>query len=135
MEAEKTYIALLRGINVGGHRKLKMADLRTIISDMGFENVQTYIQSGNVVFEASEIDTDELSRKIKLQVETTFGYEVPVIIRTAAVLKSILANMPSRKKRDGNDTLRSCPVNPKKNNRKNWRRNQIASNSFTSGTG
>lgn len=93
-----TYIALLRGINVGGHRKLKMADLRAMFSNMGFENVQTYIQSGNVVFEASENDTDDLAKRIKRQIEETFGYDVPVIICTASDLKNILANIPFKKK-------------------------------------
>lgn len=93
------YIALLRGINVGGHRKLKMADLRVMLSDMGLENVQTYIQSGNVVFEAPENDTDDLSQRIKRQIEKTFGYEVPVIICTVSNLKSILANIPFKKKK------------------------------------
>lgn len=51
-----TYIALLRGINVGGHRSLKMEDLRELFSSMGFDNVTTYIQSGNVIFDASSKD-------------------------------------------------------------------------------
>lgn len=93
-----TYIALLRGINVGGHRKIKMVDLRAMFSDTGFENVQTYIQSGNVVFDASKNDDAELSTRIKQQIEETFGYDVPVIICTASDLKSILANMPFEKK-------------------------------------
>ena len=50
----KRYIALLRGINVGGHKKLKMTDLKLLFEDLGFENVTTYIQSGNVVFSAKE---------------------------------------------------------------------------------
>ena len=50
----KTFIALLRGINVGGHKKVPMAELRELLTKIGLENVQTYIQSGNVVFQSSQ---------------------------------------------------------------------------------
>lgn len=93
-----TYIALLRGINVGGHRKMKMEDLRTMFSSMEFENVSTYIQSGNIVFETATTDIDSLETSIQKQIEAQFGYEVPVIIRTHTALKKMLHNMPFEKK-------------------------------------
>ena len=60
-----TYIALLRGINVGGHKKILMADLRNLLEKLNFKNVQTYIQSGNVVFQSSDVSTAFLETIIK----------------------------------------------------------------------
>jgi len=90
----KTYIALLRGINVGGHRPLKMEKLRQMFTMMGFENVSTHIQSGNVVFDAFPEDQQELANQIKYQIDATFGYDVPVIIRTTDDLKRIFTEFP-----------------------------------------
>ena len=59
------YIALLRGINVGGHRKVPMAELRQLMSDLGFDHVKTYIQSGNIIFNADTEDTVQLAEKIQ----------------------------------------------------------------------
>lgn len=98
-----TYIALLRGINVGGHRSLKMEDLRELFSSMGFDNVTTYIQSGNVIFDASSKDETVLARRIKAQIEDTFGYDVPVIIYSAKRLQKILDEVPFEKRRAGSD--------------------------------
>ncbi|MCW9705579.1 DUF1697 domain-containing protein [Fodinibius salsisoli] len=91
------YIALLRGINVGGHRKVKMKALRALFGSMGFKNVATYIQSGNVVFDAPKTEVNRLSNTIKQQIEDQFGYDVPVIVRTAANLEKVLKNMPFEK--------------------------------------
>ena len=88
------HIALLRGINVGGHRKIKMDDLKQMFRSMGFKNVATYIQSGNVVFDAPQGQPDELSRSIQQQIEETFGHDVPVIIRSPADLKAIMKTFP-----------------------------------------
>lgn len=93
-----TYIALLRGINVGGYRPLKMEELREMFSGLGFDNVSTYIQSGNVIFEAPEQDEDQLANKIQDQIEATFGYKVPVIIYLSADLKEILEQFPFKEK-------------------------------------
>ena len=88
----KTYIALLRGINVGGHKKLKMADLKLMMEDMGFQNVSTYIQSGNVVF--SSEDADGLEGLISKEIEGRFGWEVPVMVKTADAIAQILKDCP-----------------------------------------
>ncbi len=88
----KTHIALLRGINVGGHKKLKMADLKLLFEDLGFQNVTTYIQSGNVVFSAKE--TDGLAERISKEIEKKFGWEVPVLVKTAAAVAKFLADCP-----------------------------------------
>ena len=90
----QTYAAFLRGINVGGHRKIKMADLRTAFVDLGFENVKTVLASGNVRFEATESDADALCQLIEQQLAQTFGYPIGVIVRTLAELQSLLAAPP-----------------------------------------
>lgn len=92
------YIALLRGINVGGYRKIRMEDLREMFTAMGFEKVKTYIQSGNVVFVASGKDRAELSHEVKNQIKDTFGHEVPVIIRTPPEMEKALVQFPFEEK-------------------------------------
>lgn len=96
----KTYIALLRGINVSGHRKIKMVDLRSMFNKMGFEAVHTYIQSGNVVFKSPETNTDALERHIKEEIALTFGFDVPVLIKERAGLFDILQESPFKKEED-----------------------------------
>jgi uncharacterized protein (DUF1697 family) len=87
------YIALLRGINVGGNNMIKMADLKRTLESIGLGRVQTYIQSGNVLFESIEDET-QLRKKIESQIESVFGLTIPVIIRTAAELEWIVNNCP-----------------------------------------
>jgi uncharacterized protein (DUF1697 family) len=77
-----THVALLRGINVGGHNKLPMAELRALCEGLGWSDVRTYIQSGNVVFEAKRPDPEALARAIR----ESYGFEVPVILRTGPEL-------------------------------------------------
>lgn len=77
----KTYIVLLKGINVGGHKKVPMADLRDLLSKSGFENVQTYIQSGNVILESSE-NANSIENKIQKAILAQFGFEVLVMAKT-----------------------------------------------------
>ncbi|WGF92965.1 DUF1697 domain-containing protein [Aequorivita marisscotiae] len=88
----KTHIALLRGINVGGHKKLKMADLKLLFEGLGFENVVTYIQSGNVIFSAA--GERSLSEKISNEITNKFGWEVPVLVKTGEAIAEILADCP-----------------------------------------
>jgi len=88
----KTYIALLRGINVGGNKKLKMADLKLLFEGLGFENVTTYIQSGNVVFTAKE--RDGLAEQISKEIEKQFGWKVPVLVKTGDAIEQILQDCP-----------------------------------------
>jgi uncharacterized protein (DUF1697 family) len=87
------YIALLRGINVGGHKIIKMADLRQLLETMGLAKVQTYIQSGNILFE-SEMGSEQLSQQIEEQIRSTFNFAVPVILRTSTELYQIIDNCP-----------------------------------------
>ena len=87
-------IALLRGINVGGHQKIKMDDLKGMLESLGFEKIDTYIQSGNVVFDATIDDRDHLRTVIKEQIESEFGFHVPVLIRTPRELETALNDFP-----------------------------------------
>lgn len=94
----KKYIALLRGINVGGHRKIMMDDLKEMFHDLGFKNVTTYIQSGNVIFHASESERNALSHVIKQKIVDRFGHDVPVIIRIPTELERTLKEFPFKEK-------------------------------------
>jgi len=88
------YISLLRGINVGGHKKIKMDQLKTCYKSLGFKNVITYIQSGNVIFEVDESDPNKLVNLIENKIEKTFGFSVTVLIRTKSEFQKILENNP-----------------------------------------
>jgi uncharacterized protein (DUF1697 family) len=85
-----TYIAFLRGINVSGHKIIKMADLAKMFTDMKFKNVKTYIASGNVLFESNEKDISKLEAKIEKEILNTFGFEVVIFIRTRDELEKIV---------------------------------------------
>lgn len=90
------YIALLRGINVGGKNKIKMADLREKLAEAGLDHVRTYIQSGNVLFQSDEPEYI-LNDLIEKKIEKGFGFSVSVILRTADELKAIIRNCPFSK--------------------------------------
>ncbi len=87
------YVALLRGINVGGHR-VTMADLRTCFTDLGFVDVRSYIQTGNVFFRSPEIDRDALRRRIEGHLEQALGWQAPTCLRTVEELEAVLALDP-----------------------------------------
>nr|WP_036717090.1 DUF1697 domain-containing protein [Paenibacillus sp. JCM 10914] len=88
-----TYIALLRGINVGGHHKIKMADLRALFNSLGYDHVQSYIQSGNVLFQSWE-KKESLHEQIEEAILNEFGFSVPVILRTAGEIEEIVSSCP-----------------------------------------
>jgi len=76
------YVALLRGINVGGKRKILMAELKKVLLSKGFTDVETYIQSGNVVFNSKEVTPVILENEISDLIKQSFGHDVPVVVRT-----------------------------------------------------
>ncbi|KEO81838.1 DUF1697 domain-containing protein [Tumebacillus flagellatus] len=88
------YAALLRGINVGGNNKIKMADLRKLLEETGLRRVQTYIQSGNVVFEADESTPESLERQIEEGIRQAFGMSISVLVRTGEEFKRIVEESP-----------------------------------------
>ncbi|MBV7506227.1 DUF1697 domain-containing protein [Bacillus sp. sid0103] len=87
------YIALLRGINVGKNNRIKMADLKDLLETMGLEKVKTYIQSGNVLFESKD-EAPQLSKRLEAEISKTFGFPVPVILRTAGEYEQIIRDCP-----------------------------------------
>ena len=89
-----TYISILRGINVGGHKKIKMDALRQLYSSLGYEGVQSYIQSGNVIFNTNNTDTTALASTLSAKIHETFGFEVPVLVLKAQELKNAIDNNP-----------------------------------------
>lgn len=85
---------MLRGINVSGQKKIKMDELRKLYESLGFELVQTYIQSGNVIFKTSLKDTSEIVNKIGEKIKQVFGYPVTIVLRTSDELESIVKRNP-----------------------------------------
>jgi uncharacterized protein (DUF1697 family) len=97
-----TYISVLRGINVGGHRRILMSDLIKLYEELSLKNISTYIQSGNVVFSANEeISTRELSKIIEHKIAERFGFDVPVIVRTFEQLQQIIRMNPFLERKMG----------------------------------
>jgi Uncharacterized protein conserved in bacteria len=94
----KTFIALLRGINVGGKNVIKMDALRKSFESIGLSDVKTYIQSGNVLFHSDD-DEDCLKKKIESQIEKEFGLSLTVVLRTAEEIEQIVGNCPFSKEK------------------------------------
>ncbi|MDB5165790.1 MAG: hypothetical protein JWM00_680 [Candidatus Saccharibacteria bacterium] len=88
------YVALLRGINVGGKAPIKMADLKSCFETHGFENVRTYINSGNVMFETTKTDTIKLAKNIERCIETSFSLPVRVVVIDESHYRNIVKNVP-----------------------------------------
>ncbi|MGH3312100.1 MAG: DUF1697 domain-containing protein [Streptomyces sp.] len=86
-----TYAALLRGINVGGHKKVPMAELRQLMTDLGWTGVRTYVQSGNAVFSTDEAG---VGARLEEAIAGHFGFEVRCVVRTAQELRAIAAACP-----------------------------------------
>src|SRR5512137_1495419 len=91
------FIALLRGINVGGQKRIGMADLVQLCTSLGFDNVRTYLQSGNVLFESPDRDPGRLSSMISENISQKFGFSVNVILRTSDELRRIILANPVEK--------------------------------------
>ncbi len=89
-----TYIALLRGINVGGNHQLPMAKLRDLVADAGGDEVQTYIQSGNVVFTHTARSAAKLTAQLEQIISDGAGFDVPVMVRTAGELAAVIEHNP-----------------------------------------
>ncbi|CRK82367.1 DUF1697 domain-containing protein [Neobacillus massiliamazoniensis] len=89
------YIALLRGINVGGHHKIKMAELKSLLESMGLQKVKTYIQSGNVLFESEET-AESLTLRLEEAIKEKFGFPVPVVLRSSEEYEKVITDCPYR---------------------------------------
>lgn len=93
-EVKETFVGLLRGINVGGHHKVPMAELKTTLQNNGFGNVQTLLNSGNIIFDAYGETPANLQKTISELLETTFGFPIPTIIRSSKMIRHLLDTDP-----------------------------------------
>jgi uncharacterized protein (DUF1697 family) len=91
-----TYIALLRGINVGGHKKVAMSDLRDFIADLGFDDVRTLLQTGNLVFGANARTGAALERLLEVEAAKRLDLQTDFVVRTAKEWQAIIAQNPFR---------------------------------------
>lgn len=90
----KRYIAFLRGINISGKNKVPMAELKKGFEDIGFEEVKTYQNSGNVIFSSDKGDMENFINRIELMIKNRFGLDIPVFIISKEKLEDILDNAP-----------------------------------------
>ena len=93
------YIAMLRGINVGGKKIVRMEHLRASFEALEFGRVRTYVQSGNVIFKAVRASPDDLSRTIAEKISKDFGFPIPVVVRTSDEIGKIVGGNPFLKER------------------------------------
>jgi len=93
------FLSMLRGINVGG-KKVPMAELREVYEGQKLKQVRTYIQSGNVIFEAKESDPLKLEKQLEKKISTHFGFEVPVVIRRKKEIEGVLKKNPFLKEKN-----------------------------------
>ncbi len=91
----KRYVALLRGINISGKNKISMAELKNKFGKLDFEEVKTYLNSGNVVFSSDEDSIEKLTRVIERAIKNEFGFDIPVFVISKDRLRDILNNAPS----------------------------------------
>ncbi len=94
-DPDETYLALLRGINVGGKNIIRMADLRSCFEDQGFRDVATYIQSGNVIFRTPSTGLRPLTKHIEGMLSAAFDYEASVVIRSRKQMRAVVSNAPA----------------------------------------
>ncbi|MER5846737.1 DUF1697 domain-containing protein [Streptomyces sp. NPDC002012] len=88
------YAALLRGINVSGHKKVPMAELRTLLTELGHGDVRTHLQSGNAVFSSASDDENALAADLERAIEKRFGFPVPCLVRDGGYLAAVAAACP-----------------------------------------
>lgn len=108
------YVSLLRGINVGGNKRIKMADLRKLYQELGFHNPQTLLASGNAIFSTDIRDHDKITESIEKAIGNTYDFDVPIILRTASDWERIIENNPFAGRDDvaGNRLIVLCLNNP-----------------------
>ena len=117
---KQTYVAFLRGVNVGGKKPIRMKQLADILTTAGFRNVSTFIASGNVIFEATAKDPARIAKKMEKHLLNALGYEIKVIIRTVDELRAIIKRNPFKKPKPSPDEMlfvtffaSSPPVKPR----------------------
>jgi uncharacterized protein (DUF1697 family) len=98
-----TFLSLFRGINVGGHQMIRMDELKALHESLGFTDVVTYIQSGNVVFTSDDVDVTHLNSRIEERFAHTFGFAVSIMVRTSDQIQAMMASNPFQ-----NDALKEA---------------------------
>ena len=93
-------IAMLRGVNVGGHNKIKMEALRALCTKLKLRDACTYVQSGNVIFKTEERDLAPLAKRLQNAIERDFSFHPDIILRTSSELRDVIARNPFAKRRD-----------------------------------
>lgn len=101
------YVALLRGVNVGGNNIVGMGELKAVFDAVGMTSVRTYINSGNVIFSSEERDRDGLTRTLEIAIAAHFGFDVGVLVRNAEEIAMIARAIPAAW---GNDEAQRCDV-------------------------
>jgi uncharacterized protein (DUF1697 family) len=89
-----TYIAMLRGVNIGPHKRMKMDKLRSSLESLGFEEVKTYIQSGNIVFRGTKLSDRALAKKVGDSIQRDFGFSSEVITRSGEQMGRVIEKNP-----------------------------------------
>jgi uncharacterized protein (DUF1697 family) len=90
----ETYISMLRGINVSGHNMIKMDLLKKMYAALKYKNIQSYIQSGNIIFQTGKTNPKDLEKKIAKKIVEEFGFEIPVLVKTQEELSAVLQANP-----------------------------------------
>jgi uncharacterized protein (DUF1697 family) len=90
----KQYVALLLGVNVGGNRKVPMVELKKVFEDLGFENIKTLLNTGNVVFDAESKEEEMLKEKIENELKSSFGFDLSIILIPMVELQKLVAKDP-----------------------------------------
>ena len=93
-------IGLLRGVNLGGHHKVKMDELRALCQRLKLRDVKTYVQSGNIVFRTDEKDAIQLAGRIEKAIERKFGFHSDVVLRTSSELRDVVGSSPFKGRKD-----------------------------------
>lgn len=102
-----TYVALLRGINVGGNSKVEMKKLKTVFEELGFTNVRTYINSGNVIFQDGKHSPEALTKKLEKAIEKDIGFAIPTLVKDFNDIKAANEALPDSWI---NDSTMKCDV-------------------------
>jgi uncharacterized protein (DUF1697 family) len=101
----QAYIALLRGINVGAHKRIAMADLRALIEGLGYADVRTHLNSGNVVFASQVGANQDVASAIRAQIASGLGMDIPVVVRSGKEMQRIVAENPFPDRAEDHKTL------------------------------
>ena len=104
VQSMAAYVAMLRGVNVSGHSTIKMEALRGLCQGLGFRNVDTYVQSGNIVFQTLLESPAAISKRIGETLLQSFGFNTPVIVRTSKEMRNVIVNNPFLKEKDIDST-------------------------------